>query len=123
MSYWIGERLEGTVSRYGKATLYLTLPEGRFGGILLSEFDQPLAQIKSKYPVGKKMRVVITQIKGKKITLSYQRVDDPELQDPRNQFNGTSPENFFQVLHQTAVEADETIRDLKKLLDQKPQIR
>lgn len=115
MKFYVGERLNVKVNNITNLGIFVTLPKRHHGLIHHSDFGDKWANKKSKFEIGKELRVVITSINNGKIGLSLNRVNDSEIIDCKNPFNKES--KFNDSLDLLLTESSEKINQLKTILD------
>lgn len=112
MKFEVGQRIIGKINNVTDYGIFVSL-KNKSGLIYKDDFKDGWEREKLKFQPGQEVRVVITQIKNKKIALSLKRVDDPNLVDSDNQFNNLSQEAFASTLTELTVQAKKTIKDLQ----------
>lgn len=113
MKYTVGQRVTGVVNNITDLGIFLTLPDNRHGLIFHDDFKNQWPRQRSRYHKGDKLRVVVVNVYKGKISLSLQRVNEPDLVDSDNQFNNLAPQKFDEILSKVLVDDRERLKELK----------
>ncbi|QNQ81335.1 S1 RNA-binding domain-containing protein [Lactobacillus sp. PV034] len=114
MKYITGLRVNGKINNIVDFGIFVDLPAGRHGLIHESDFDGKWTVNKGKFEVGQKVRVVVLDNTNGRLSLSLQRVDDPELIDPTNSFN--QQKDFVKSLNDLLTKSTVRLNKLKEEL-------
>ncbi|APT14198.1 S1 RNA-binding domain-containing protein [Lactobacillus jensenii] len=112
MRFEVGQRIIGKINNITDYGIFVSF-KNKSGLIYKDDFKDGWEREKLRFQPGQEIKVVITQIKDKKIALSLKRVNDPDLVDPNNQFKDLSKEAFASTLTELAGQAKKTIKDLR----------
>ncbi|GHV98293.1 30S ribosomal protein S1 [Lactobacillus nasalidis] len=117
MNYRVGQRLDGVINNVTDLGIFVTLPKHKSGLIHHSDFGDDWPRERQRWQAGDQVRVVIQNLRKGRLDLSLRRVNDPDLQDPTNQFSSLKPRDFASVLNRVDQEAQTEIKQLEAALN------